>query len=80
MWKKRRPRAESRVAKSIRFVGEQDGVPERELQGRVVPLLAKRGVVGDRESHLVGPPVGVVGTADLHQVRSVAGPHHVGVA
>ena len=45
MWKKRRPRAESRVAKSIRFVGEQDGVPERELQGRVVPLLAKRGVV-----------------------------------
>jgi hypothetical protein len=45
MWRKRRPRAGSFVAKAIRFVGEQDGVPERELKERVAPLLVGSGAV-----------------------------------
>jgi len=38
-------RTESHVAKSLRYIGEQDGVPEREFKERVVPLLDGSGVV-----------------------------------
>ncbi len=45
MSKEHRLRTESHVAKTLRFVGEQDGIPEREFKERVVPLLAGSGVV-----------------------------------
>src|SRR5690349_16818265 len=39
MSKEHRPRAESHVAKSLRIIGEQDGIPEREFKQRVLALL-----------------------------------------
>lgn len=45
MSKEHRLTTESHVAKTLRFIGEQDGVPEREFKERVVPLLAGSGIV-----------------------------------
>ena len=45
MSKEHRLRTESHVAKTMRFVGEQDGVPEREFKERVVPLLDGNAIV-----------------------------------
>lgn len=45
MSKEHRLRTKSHVAKTMRFVGEQDGVPEREFKERVVPLLDGNAVV-----------------------------------
>jgi hypothetical protein len=39
-------RIESRVAKTIRFVGEQNGVPEKEFKDCVVSLLHRFGFIG----------------------------------
>ena len=45
MSKEHRLRAESHVAKTLRFIGEQDGIPEREFKERVVALLDGAGIV-----------------------------------
>ena len=39
LWKKRQPEPEARVEPSIRFVGEQDGEPERELKDAMSALF-----------------------------------------
>ena len=38
-------RTESHIARTLQFVGEQDGEPEREFRERVVPLLYESAVV-----------------------------------
>lgn len=38
-------RTESGIAKTLRFIGEQDGTPEREFKERVIPLLDASGSV-----------------------------------
>jgi len=45
MSKEHRHRAESHVTKTLCFIGEQDGIPEREFKIRIVPLLARSGIV-----------------------------------
>lgn len=45
MSKEHRMRTESHVAKALRFIGEQDGIPEREFKERVVALLVGSGMV-----------------------------------
>jgi len=45
MSKEHRLRTESHVAKTLRFIGEQDGIPEREFKERVVALLDGCGIV-----------------------------------
>jgi len=45
MSKEHRLRTESHVAKTMRFIGEQDGAPEREFKERVVPLLDGNAIV-----------------------------------
>lgn len=45
MSQKNRLRTESHIARTMRFVGEQDGVPEREFKERVVSLLYGKALV-----------------------------------
>ena len=45
MSKEHRLRTESHVAKTLRFIGEQEGIPEREFKERVVALLGGAGIV-----------------------------------
>lgn len=45
MSKKHHARTESHVAKTLRFTGEQDGIPEREFKERVAALLDQACIV-----------------------------------
>ena len=40
------PRRESVTVQSLRFVGEQDGVPERELKRRLCDLFDEQQIIG----------------------------------